>query len=286
VRVNPLAVRRFVKSNLESLATGVNLALSGGKWLDQLEEHVAFVVDKKTLPGWFQQLRLSGGLGRTDGKSVGSTIEVLFAAVLRYKVPDALKDLITVKSARGVDLPEIGLGVKAPSENFCTSEPFLSPYQRLLGHTCDSVVLLTDYQDKKGSLPLKLQVTRFAYFTGSEQADKNLCATAKKWRKILKGDQPSFRKVIRFLTYSNQSDSVSRAILKDLGLGQTGRDYMPLVKRADLWADKWGLGGAHWPAQGEWDKIISGKLDGKCGMSDARQWRNRYSQDTFCPVRG
>lgn len=279
-----LSIRKFVKANLGTLVEKVNAALSSGECLHKLEKHVAAVSPKGAAPAWFDHLKRSGGLGRTDGKSVGSAMETLFSAVLRSALPEKLAGSISVKAERGVDLPGAGIGIKAPSENLCTSEPFFSPYQRLLGHAHDSVVLLTDYQDKKNTLPLRLQVTRASYFTGSEQADGNLCDLARKWREILKDDRTAFRKVVRFLAYSNQSDEKTRSLLRELRRHPGGSGALSLVKRANQAAEDWRNGSAHWPSDREWDKILAARLDGRCGMSDARQWRHRYPLDSLCPV--
>ena len=85
---------------------------------------------------------------------------------------------LRVNPARGVDLPDLDLGVKSPSENYCTSEPFFSAYQRLLGSEHDMVVLLTDYQTAKKKPPLRLQIIAWRYLTANQVADENLCRIA------------------------------------------------------------------------------------------------------------
>jgi len=68
---------------------------------------------------------------------------------------------LRVNPARGVDLPDLDLGIKSPSENYCTSEPLFSAYERLNGSEYDALVLLTDYQDAKSKPPLKLQIIQW-----------------------------------------------------------------------------------------------------------------------------
>ncbi len=274
-------IKKFVRSNLKTLVWTVNRALRGGEGLRTLEGHIAAVSPGNRIPAWLGHLRKTGGLGGTDGKSVGSSVETLFAAALRGALPADMAETICVKAARGVDLPGVGIGIKAPSENLCTSEPFTSVYQRLTGHIHDSVVLLTDYQEKKGVLPLRLQVTRCSYFTGSEQADRDLCQIARKWREGLGEDTRTFRKVVRFLAHANRSDPEAKAILSDMRRVGTGRDLRAMIRRMDLWTEERCGGGAHWPSSPEWANILTGRLDGKCGMSDARQWRHRYSLDSL-----
>jgi hypothetical protein len=125
-----------------------------------------------------------------------------------------------VNPARGVDIPDLDLGIKSPSENYCTSEPFFSAYERLIGNEHDAVILLTDYQTAKKKPPLKVSIIRSAYLNGSEISDKNLCALARKHRKwLLKENETWAKKVLRFLAYVNQSDWKARqllAIMQDL----------------------------------------------------------------------
>jgi hypothetical protein len=56
---------------------------------------------------------------------------------------------LQINPARGVDIPQLQLGIKSPSENYCTSEPFFSAYERLISNEHDAVILLTDYQTQK-----------------------------------------------------------------------------------------------------------------------------------------
>ncbi len=60
---------------------------------------------------------------------------------------------LRINPARGVDLPDLDIGIKSPSKNFCTSEPFFSVYERLLGSEYDALILLTDYQTAKKHPP-------------------------------------------------------------------------------------------------------------------------------------
>ena len=95
------------------------------------------------LVGW---VLLGGLLGRgvsffipnLDGKTIGSVIEMLLVAVLETFTFSGLGvPPLKLNPARGIDLPDLDLGVKSPSENFCTGEPFFSPYERLLGSEHD-----------------------------------------------------------------------------------------------------------------------------------------------------
>ncbi len=270
------AIRSFVKLNLLTLTDKINKVLPGGEPLFIIEEDVAAVSCKGELPDWFAPLVSGSGLP-ADGKSIGSAIETLFAAVLRSALPASLAKMIEVRAAKGVDIPAAGLGIKSPSENLCASDPFVSPYQRLLGQPHDTVVLLTDYQLKKSTRPLLPQVLKSAYYRGSQMSDRSICEIARKWRSLLANDEPQLKKLLRFLVYSNQSDPVARRILTQLK--SSCQNMTKIITAADQWAEKWGYGGAHWPTDKEWSAILSSSLDGKCGMSDARQWRYRFSAD-------
>ena len=121
---------------------------------------------------------------------------------------------LNINPARGVDIPDLDLGIKSPSENFCTSEPFFSAYERILGNEHDMVVLLTDYQTAKKRPPLRVSIIRHEYLSGSEVADKNLCSIARKHRQpLLALNESLAKKVFKFLAYINQSDWRARRLL-------------------------------------------------------------------------
>jgi hypothetical protein len=128
---------------------------------------------------------------------------------------------LRINPARGVDIPALGLGVKSPSENYCTSEPFFSAYERLIGNEHDLILLLTDYQQMKKRPPLKIQIIRQAYLSGSQIADMNLCKIAKSHRETLLESHPAeLKRIIRFLAFINQSDWEAKALLKILKIGK------------------------------------------------------------------
>jgi len=89
---------------------------------------------------------------------------MLLVAVLEKIIFQGLEiPPLRVNPARGVDLPDLDLGIKSPSENCSTSEPFFSAYERLIGSEYDALILLTDYQTAKKNPPLKLQIIKFKY---------------------------------------------------------------------------------------------------------------------------
>jgi len=212
-------IRSDIKSRLGDIVSAVNAALSGGESLVALAPTLERLGRGGRLPHWYATLESDGALPNLDGKSLGSVLEMVFVAVLenRFYYDTPIVPL-QINPARGVDIPAIKLGVKSPSENYCTSEPFFSAYERLIGNEHDAVILLTDYQSRKSTPPLRIQVIRHAYLAGSQIADHNLCKVARRQRDALLLDHVSeLKKIIRFLVYVNQSDFEAKALLKILG---------------------------------------------------------------------
>ena len=151
-----------------------------------------------------------------DGKTIGSIIEMLFVSVLEtFTYRNDEVGNLTINPAKGVDIPELGLGIKSPSENFCTSEPFFSAYDRLLGNEHDAMILLTNYQNAKKKPPLKIKIIKWQYLKGSKITDRNLCRLAKIHREWLFNENTAqAKKVLRFLAYINQQDWQAKHLLK------------------------------------------------------------------------
>jgi hypothetical protein len=143
---------------------------------------------------------------------------------------------LRINPARGIDIPSLELGVKSPSENYCTSEPFFSAYERLIGNEHDAVILLTDYQQRKQNPPLQIQIIKQAYLEGSQIADKNLCAIAKNHRERLLHSHPTeLKKIVRFLAFINQSDWEAKALIKLL---QTDSSDEKISKQVEKLAEE------------------------------------------------
>lgn len=207
-------LRTIVSVNLDEAMIYLNMALRG-EGLDNLEHVITRLGRDGVLPHWYSGLKINKTLPNLDGKTIGSVLEMLFVAVietvtLRGKLVRPLK----VNPARGVDLPDLDLGVKSPSENFCTSEPFFSAYERLYGNEYDCVVMLTDYQSAKNLRPFQLSVIAWRYLKGSEVADENLCGIARSHRDwLLNDDVYRAKRVFKFLAYVNQSDWRAKQLL-------------------------------------------------------------------------
>lgn len=225
------AYREIISSNLHEIKTRINDALSG-RDLQAISPILKRIDSTGNLPSWFSQLTSSQTLPNLDGKTIGSVIEKILVCVLeKYILKSSIQ--LNINPAKGVDIPELELGVKSPSENFCTSEPYFSAYERLIGNENDAIILLTDYQSSKKRTRqndgLKLQIKDVKYLKGSEIADCHLCALAESLKKILlkdRNDECMLKRAIHFLAYVNQSDWEASCIidmLRDVVVNGTDR---------------------------------------------------------------
>lgn len=314
-------LRTLVRERQDAAIARLNEVLSGVH-VDELEPVLQRVGRGGTLPHWYEQLRDAHTLPNLDGKTIGSVIEMLFLAVLETDtLADANCPELRVSPARGVDLPDLDLNLKAPSENYCTSEPFFSAYERLHGAEYELLALITDYQEKKKTPPLQLQVIYWQYLEKTEVADRGLCALALKHRDwILAEGDAQARKLFRFLAFINQGDWRGRRLLRLFDLlpdddavraelekfpedfDKTNRkriqrgieplldtELTQLLAVADvqpLWlgvltaADNWVID-VHKdfgrpPNDNEWNRLRTGPLNGRIGMSYALQWRYNF----------
>jgi hypothetical protein len=96
-------------------------------------------------------------------------------------------------------------------------------------------VLLTDYQEKKATPPLQLQIKKCAYLANTEIADFRLCEIARKQRAcLLRLNETWAQKAFRFLAYVNQSDWRAKQLLAILRVLDQPRAIGELVKGAEL----------------------------------------------------
>ncbi|MGH8053445.1 MAG: hypothetical protein ACREP4_05955 [Stenotrophomonas sp.] len=207
--------RSVVRENLDITIARLNAALRG-EGLDVIEPVIKRMARGGRLPHWYEELKEKHTIVNLDGKTIGSILEMLFVAVLETGVLATSGIEFRINPARGVDLPDLDLGIKSPSKNYCTSEPFFSAYERLYGSEYDCLVLLTDYQEaKKRKGDFRLQVERWRYMRGTEIADFELCRIAKMHRDwLLKESTSTAMRVFRFLAYVNQGDWRARWLLK------------------------------------------------------------------------
>lgn len=214
---NKAALRAAVASSLDALMGEMNRALRGDG-VANLEPVVARLGRGGELPHWFAQLKRKGALPNADGKTVGSVLEMLLVAILELGVlKDSGATPLRVNPARGIDLPDLDLGVKSPSENYCTSEPYFSAYERLYGNNHDCLVMLTNYQTAKKKSPLRLEIIDWRYMRGSEIADASLCSIGRRHRDWLLAQEGQgearAQRLFRFLAFVNQSDWQAKQLI-------------------------------------------------------------------------
>jgi hypothetical protein len=316
-------LRKLVREQLNVVIAKVNLALRG-KNLKALHATLERVGRGGKVPHWFDQLEAHGTLPNLDGKTIGSIVEMLLIGVLETDTfKGAGAPTLRINPARGIDLPDLDLGVKSPSENYCTSEPYFSAYERLYGSEHDALVLLTDYQNAKKKPPLKLQIIKWDYLEKSQLADVNLCRIARKHRAaLLKDGEARTQRLFRFLAYVNQSDWLGRILVslidnmndpalvlkqieaaeydftkKNIVREKKFRELIPeaslvalraipkttpllvaLTDAADNWVTECMKEVGRLPNDNEWNRLKTGPLDGRIGMSFALQWRYNFGR--------
>ena len=207
-----LSYKQQIIDNQDRLKDKLNAILTGQD-LESIRAILQRIDHSGHLPHWFSPLKENGSLPNLDGKTVGSVIEKLVVCALENFILQPNIHL-SVNPAKGVDVPELELGIKSPSTNFCTSEPYFSAYERLLGNENDALVLLTNYQEAKRHTPFNLQILDICYLNGSEIADKNLCRIARGLRSRYGCDEVLLKKMMRFLAYVNQSDWEAKWIVR------------------------------------------------------------------------
>ena len=156
-------LRRKVKDSLEDIVTKLNEYLRGEN-VCEIKAILTRVGRGGKLPYWYNLLETGQSMPNLDGKTIGSVIEMTLIGVLeKHTLADFKLPHLQINPAKGVDIPMLELGVKSPSENYSTSEPFFSAYERLLGNENDILVLLTDYQTaKKNAPPVRIQIIKAA----------------------------------------------------------------------------------------------------------------------------
>lgn len=226
-------LRVEVECNLDIIQERLNTALDGSA-TKNYKSHLKRLGRGGDLPRWYGDLAKKGELPNSDGKTIGSIIEMLLVAVLEEgPLKGHLDQPIQINPARGVDLPDLDLGVKSPSTNYCTSEPFFSPYERLLGNECDALILLTDYQEAKKNPPLKLKIEKTRYLRGSQIADRNLCAVVRNGREfMLERGEAEAARFFQFLAYVNQSDWYAKWLVKLLGTVANAEESHEIIAAA------------------------------------------------------
>jgi len=120
-------LRAILRDRLNPTIATVNAALKGEN-LRKLRPVLERVGRGARLPHWFDQLENNGTLPNFDGKTIGSIVEMLLVGVLETYTFTAVKaPLLRINAARGVDLPDLDLGVKSPSKTTAPASHFSQP---------------------------------------------------------------------------------------------------------------------------------------------------------------
>lgn len=214
--MQPEQLRQILRDKLNGTVSELNKILAGQE-VDTIKATLERIGRNNQLPHWYSLLESGQSMPNLDGKTIGSVIEMVLVGVLEnYTFKGLNIEPLTINPAKGVDIPQLELGVKSPSENYCTSEPFFSAYDRILGSEYDALILLTDYQTaKKNPPPVRIQIKEFQYLYATQIADKNLCEVAQNNRDFLaKSSVPNAKKILRFLAHINKSNWRAKTLLK------------------------------------------------------------------------
>lgn len=225
-------LRGHVKKKTDIIMSDLNSYLRGEK-VEEIKTILQRLGRGGSLPHWYSLLEEGKSMPNLDGKTIGSVIEMILVAVLEKKIlSEYLTSNLSINPAKGVDIPDLELGVKSPSKNFCTSEPFFSSYERIIGNYHDNLILLTDYQSaKKRPPPVRIQIIDIVYLEGSEIADKSLCSIAKKHREyLIQKNEALCKKFLQFLVHLNQNSWRGKSLLKLCdNLQQTDDEILSLI---------------------------------------------------------
>ena len=230
------------------------------------------------VPTWYTELEENATVSETNGKSLGSIVEKVVAAVIEVEVLSKFHDLkdvkLTINPAAGVDLPQLSLGIKSPSQNWDTSEPYNSPYERITGNPHDNIVLLTNLQEVKHEIPFKLQILDTRYLEGYQLSDFMLTRIAKDIRDNSGLDEEDFLKICKFLSVLHKSRDAD--LLKEVRCVYPG-DWLELEPKLDEWLSEFGGIISRLPPTGlEYERLVKGPLEGQIGISFALQWRYTF----------
>ena len=106
--------RDLVSSHTGDIQDYMNKILLG-EGLEEVEPILRRIDHTGEVPGWFNDLKTIKGLNVADGKTIGSVLEKLLVCVIEKYIineNDFPYCELSINPARGVDIPEIELGIK------------------------------------------------------------------------------------------------------------------------------------------------------------------------------
>ena len=207
---------------------------------------------------------------KSNSKSLGTHIEKL----LKAEVERSLGWHPTGNSAKGVDIPELDLGLKVTSNlKPQSSDPFVSAYQRILGATHEVLVLYYNSVAFDADDGTPLQIIDRKFLKKSELADASLCEIAKTLKRLaISKDGPDpvdLHRCLRVIAYANKSQSKTkyyRDLVDSLRSGDV-KQLLDAIDEGEASILKDVL--PPLPSDKEWDKFLKSPLDGKISISFA-----------------
>jgi hypothetical protein len=204
--------------------------------------------------------------------------------LLKAEIAKFLNISITGSSASGVDIPELQLNTKATSDRQPqSSEPFNSPYERVLGSKYNIIVCIYNGYEviRIQEEPLKLIST--GYLRKTEVADHGLCQAAQILKRlvVIEGnlDVQLGRRGLRAIVYAKRDYKSPRGrAFKELksalssGIDQDIHEALKKNEEAISAEVEAAL-----PTEPEWSEFLKSPLEGKIGISFALQWRYNFS---------
>jgi hypothetical protein len=259
------------RKEIPAIVEQVNHYLRGER-----HEQLASVIPPSSAFGreWLACLRSTKLPPRTDGKSLGTCIEKLLKAELSRK----LNVTLTGSAAAGVDIPELSLNTKATSDKQPqSSEPFDSPYERVLGGKYDILVCVYNGTEfLKSSLTTSIQINAAMYYERTQVADMELCTTARLLRDFYTScgiDEQLARRGLRAVVYAKKR-SAGHSILRK---GLERRELSVLSAAVEAHEEEMAAKGKiELPKDAEWSQFKVSPLNGKISISFALQWRYQY----------
>jgi hypothetical protein len=259
---------------IPAIVEQVNYYLRGER-----HQQLAKVIPGSTAFGreWLACLRSTKLPPRTDGKSLGTCIEKL----LKAEISRSLNIILTGSAAAGVDIPELSLNTKATSDRQPqSSEPFDSPYERLLGAKYDILACIYNgIEFLKSQKNLPIQINAAMYYARTEVADMQLCATARLLRDLYTAnnvDERLARRTLRSIVYAKKSGPGS-AGYKVLKNGISKGDLTVIRAAVEAHEEEMATEGEiGLPKEKEWVEFKTSPLNGKIGISFALQWRYQF----------
>lgn len=239
------------------------------------ERHEQLVSSSIAGDEWLNCLKDTGIPPRTDGKSLGTCIEKL----LKAEISRSIGIKLTGSAAAGVDIPELSLNTKATSDRQPqSSEPFHSPYERVLGPEYDILACIyngIEFQKSQRNTPI--QIMAAMYYEHTEVADQQLCVSATLLRDLHNSglvNEELAKRALRGIVYAKKSSAGYKALHK----GLERAEFAVIDTTVEAYEEEMAAKGTiELPSDAEWERFSRSPLNGKISISFALQWRYQYN---------